>query len=88
MTLTRTVLAGAAALALLAPSSSAAQILGWKTEAEASASLFSTSAVAYEVNRMLSATISFLETYDSQATLRGARTNHDGQLLFGLLTTF
>lgn len=50
--------------------------------------LSSTSSVAYELNRMLSATFSFLETYDSQATLRGARTNHDGQLLFGLLTTF
>ena len=50
--------------------------------------LSSTSTAAYEMNRLLSATISFLETYDSEATLRGARTNHDGQLLFGLLTTF
>ncbi len=50
--------------------------------------LSSTSSAAYELNRLLSATISFLETYDSEARLRGARTNHDGQLLFGLLTTF
>lgn len=48
----------------------------------------STSTAAYEMNRVLSATISFLETYDSEATRRGARTNHDGQLLFGLLTSF
>ena len=50
--------------------------------------LSSTSTAAYEMNRLLSATISFLETYDSQAETRGARTNHDGQLLFGLLSTF
>ena len=48
----------------------------------------STSTAAYEMNRLLSATISFLETYDSEATRRGARTNHDGQLLFGLLSSF
>ena len=50
--------------------------------------LSSTSTAAYEMNRVLSATVSFLETYDSEATRRGARTNHDGQLLFGLLTSF
>jgi len=33
-------------------------------------------------------TVSFRDSYDSRARGRGARTNNDGELLFGLLTTF
>lgn len=48
----------------------------------------SVTALVYELSEILSATLSFVDDYDSEATSRGARSNNDGQLLFGLLASF
>lgn len=47
-----------------------------------------TTAFQYQMNHDVGLTVSLLDNYDSQAMERGARDNNDGQLLFGVLTTF
>lgn len=48
----------------------------------------SQNSVSYALSEVLSLKVSFLDIYDSQATVRGADTNNDGQFLFSLLATF
>jgi hypothetical protein len=48
----------------------------------------STTTVAASLTTRTSLTITFHDTYDSDARARGARTNNDGQLLFGLSAAF
>jgi hypothetical protein len=38
--------------------------------------------------RFAGLSVTFRDNYDSKAILRGARTNNDGEVLVGLLTTF
>jgi len=38
--------------------------------------------------RFAALTVAYRHNYDNQAVTRGARTNYDGELLFGVLTTF
>jgi hypothetical protein len=48
----------------------------------------STTTLAGSLTSKLSLTATFHDTYDSEARARGARSNNDGQLLFGLSATF
>jgi hypothetical protein len=48
----------------------------------------SRTAVAYKVATRLALQASFLDNYDSEARERGARSNNDGELLFGMAATF
>jgi hypothetical protein len=48
----------------------------------------STSSLGYAMNHSVGLMLSVLDNYDSQAKSRGARSNNDGQLLFGVQTTF
>jgi hypothetical protein len=48
----------------------------------------SRTSLAYKVTTSLSLQLSFLDNYDSEARERGARSNNDGELLFGLAATF
>ena len=43
--------------------------------------------LAYQFSELLSMTLSFLDDYDSEAEARGARSNNDGQIVFGVLAT-
>ena len=47
-----------------------------------------TTAFQYQMNTSVGLTVSLLDNYDSEAMRRGARSNNDGQLLFGVMTTF
>lgn len=47
-----------------------------------------TTALQYQMNHDVGLTVSLLDNYDSEAVRRGARDNNDGQLLFGVMTTF
>lgn len=44
----------------------------------------STTEAEYAVSQSVAVTLSLLDNYDSEAVARGARTNNDGQLLFGV----
>lgn len=48
----------------------------------------STTSVAFRLNERVSLKLSFLDEYDTEAVLRGARKNNDGQLVFSVLSTF
>lgn len=48
----------------------------------------STSSISLAVSTRVSLRFSFVDSYDSGAIDRGARTNNDGQLLFSILTRF
>ncbi len=48
----------------------------------------STSELSYALRESTSLTFSYLALYDSEARSRGARSNNDAQLLFGVKTTF
>jgi len=48
----------------------------------------SNTGLAVTLTRALALTTSLREKYDSEARARGARSNHDGQLLFGVRATF
>lgn len=48
----------------------------------------STSELSFAVRESSSITISYLSLYDTAARSRGARSNNDGQLLFGVKTSF
>lgn len=43
---------------------------------------------AYRLTDTFSVKLSLVDTYDSEAEARGAASNHDGQVLFGVLGTF
>lgn len=45
-------------------------------------------AVTYRLVRALALKASFLDNYDSEARARGARSNNDGEVLFGFVATF
>lgn len=48
----------------------------------------STSSVGYRMKKWATLQLSFLDSYDSEARGRGARTNNDGQMVVGVMTTF
>lgn len=48
----------------------------------------STTTLAGSLTSKLALTVTLHDTYDSEARARGARSNNDGQLLFGLSATF
>ena len=48
----------------------------------------STSVGAYSINAAVAFTLTFTDNYDAQARLRGAPSNNDGALLFGVRGTF
>jgi hypothetical protein len=48
----------------------------------------SNTGLAVTVTRALALTAALRERYDSEARTRGARSNHDGQVLFGVRATF
>jgi hypothetical protein len=48
----------------------------------------STTALKMKLARFAGLTLTFRDNYDSKAILRGARTNNDGEVLVGILTTF
>lgn len=50
--------------------------------------LSSTSSLSYALSDDLSMKVSFIDNYDSEAEARGARSNNDGQITFGLLSSF
>ncbi|HSJ65351.1 MAG TPA: DUF481 domain-containing protein [Gemmatimonadaceae bacterium] len=50
--------------------------------------LRSTTSVAIQLASFANLNVSFLDNYDSEARRRGARSNNDGQLVLGLLTSF
>ncbi|HET7565104.1 MAG TPA: DUF481 domain-containing protein [Gemmatimonadaceae bacterium] len=47
-----------------------------------------TTALQYQMNHNVGLSVSLVDNFDSQAMERGARSNNDGQLLFGVMTTF
>lgn len=50
--------------------------------------LTSRSSVAFRLTEVVSLKMTFVDNYDSGAEARGARTNNDGQLVFGVLSAF
>jgi hypothetical protein len=48
----------------------------------------STSVGAYSFTQSMALTLTFTDNYDSQARIRGAPTNNDGSLLFGIRSAF
>jgi hypothetical protein len=48
----------------------------------------STSVGSYALNKAVALTLTFVDNYDSQARARGAPTNNDGSLLFGVRGAF
>lgn len=50
--------------------------------------LRSTTSIAIQLASFANLNFSFLDNYDSEARDRGARSNNDGQLVLGLLTSF
>ena len=48
----------------------------------------STTSLAANLTSAMALTITFQDTYDSEARSRGARSNNDGQLLFGIRAGF
>jgi len=48
----------------------------------------STSSFSFTVTDAVTLKLSFVDTYDSEATARGADTNNDGQIFFSVLSTF
>lgn len=50
--------------------------------------ILSINAIKIRLARFAALTVTFRDNYDSQAVVRGARVNNDGELLVGLLTSF
>ena len=50
--------------------------------------LRSTTSVAIQLASFANLNVSFIDNYDSEARERGARSNNDGQLVLGILTSF
>lgn len=44
--------------------------------------------LAFRVSQLIRLKLSFLDNYDSRAKTRGARSNNDGRVLFGVLSAF
>ena len=69
---------------------SLAHLTFWRPEAGALERFTFTSrtSLAYKMTTSLSVQASFLDNYDSEARERGARSNNDGEILFGMAATF
>jgi hypothetical protein len=50
--------------------------------------LSSNTSVAIRLAQFAHLNFSFLDSYDSEARSRGARSNNDGQLVVGIITSF
>ncbi len=50
--------------------------------------LTSRSSLTFQVSQRIGVQFSFVDSYDSEAEFRGARSNNDGQLFFGVVGTF
>lgn len=48
----------------------------------------SRSSLAFQLSQRLGVQFSFVDSYDSEAEIRGARSNNDGQIFFGVVSTF
>jgi hypothetical protein len=59
-----------------------------QADAPSNYTITSTSSGAYALNAKMALTITFNDNYDSKARSRGALSNNDGALLFGLRSTF
>ena len=59
-----------------------------QADAPSNYTITSTSSGAYALNAKMALTLTFNDNYDSQARSRGALSNNDGALLFGLRSTF
>jgi hypothetical protein len=51
-------------------------------------SISSVNSLGMSLNTAMSLTFTFIDTYDSEATVRGSASNNDGQLLFGVKTVW
>jgi hypothetical protein len=51
-------------------------------------SISSVTSLGMSLNTAMSLTFTFIDTYDSEATVRGSASNNDGQLLFGVKTVW
>ena len=50
--------------------------------------LISRTSLAFQISQRIGVQFSFVDNYDSEAESRGARSNNDGQLFFGVVGTF
>ena len=50
--------------------------------------LTSRSSLAFQLSQRIGVQFSFVDSYDSEAEFRGARSNNDGQIFFGVVGTF
>lgn len=50
--------------------------------------LTSRSSLAFQLSQRIGVQFSFVDSYDSEARSRGARSNNDGQIFFGVVGTF
>lgn len=50
--------------------------------------LTSRSSLAFQLSQRIGVQFSFVDSYDSAAVFRGARSNNDGQIFFGVVGTF
>ena len=50
--------------------------------------LTSRSSLAFQLSQRIGVQFSFVDSYDSEAESRGARSNNDGQIFFGVVGTF
>lgn len=50
--------------------------------------LTSRSSLAFQLSQRIGVQFSFVDSYDSEAKFRGARSNNDGQIFFGVVGTF
>ena len=44
--------------------------------------------MAFQLSQRVGVQFSFVDSYDSEAEIRGARSNNDAQLFFGVVGTF
>ena len=50
--------------------------------------LTSRNSLAFQLSQRVGVQFSFVDSYDSEAQIRGARSNNDAQLFFGVVGTF
>ena len=50
--------------------------------------LATTTSLSFQLNEVVALKLTFVDSYDSEAEARGARTNNDGQLFFSVLSSF
>jgi len=53
-----------------------------------SMTLSSRQSVSLQLNQSIAIQFSFVDSFDSEAQARGARSNNDGQIFFSLVSTF